>query len=454
MDGEAAYPDRRRAWWLVALLALAGVMSMIDRIILNVVVDPVRADLGLSDVQIGLLQGLAFGLFYATVGLPLGLTADRYARRWVVIAGISVWSLATVASGYAHSFGELFAARLLVGLGEAALSPAAISIIADLFPPGERGRPVGIFLMGQAAANGFGISLTSWIADAAAAGRFAGLPLLDGLAAWRSVFVICGLLGFVVVAGLLATREPLRRAPRRPGGLLDQARSSLAYLSEHRAIFVPLYLGFAVLFLAAYGAAAWQPTMLMRAFGASRADLGAILGPLTLVFSVAGPLAGGLLVDRAMRRGDNLARLSIPVFAPLFVIPSAFAVLAPDANLAMLLVASTPAAVAATGTTMLALLQSMVPADMRGFAVALTGLVNTLIGAVGGPLLVSLLTERVFGDLRLVGWSIAAVVVPSLLAASLLYAAARRAVRARVAAGTAPPTLLLELGAGAGRAPE
>jgi MFS family permease len=185
--------------------------------------------------------------------------------------------------------------------------------------------------------------------------------------------------------------------------------------------------------------------MLMRAFGATRAELGALLGPLTLVFSVAGPLAGGVLVDRAMRRGDNLARLSIPVFAPLFVIPSSLAVLAPDANLAMLLVASTPAAVAATGTTMLALLQSMVPADMRGFAVALTGLVNTLVGAVCGPLFVSLLTDHVFGDLKLVGWSIAAVVVPSLLAASLLYAIARRAVHRQVAAGTAPPTLLQEL---------
>jgi MFS family permease len=117
------YPDRRSAWWMVLDFAFAGVVSVLDRTILNVIVDPVRADLGLSDVQISVLQGLAFGLFYATVGLPLGLTVDRYARRSLVIAGIIVWSLATLVSGFSQSFEQLFAARLLVGLGEAVLSP-------------------------------------------------------------------------------------------------------------------------------------------------------------------------------------------------------------------------------------------------------------------------------------------------------------------------------------------
>ena len=171
MTAEADYPDRRRAWWLVIVLALAGVVSVIDRTLLSVVVDPVRGELGLSEVQIGLLQGLAFGLFYATVGVPLGLMVDRYSRRLMVICGVTLWSSATLASGFAESFGELFTARLLVGLGEAALSPAAISAIADLFPPRSRGRPVSVFLMGQAAASGLGISVASLIADAAAAGR-------------------------------------------------------------------------------------------------------------------------------------------------------------------------------------------------------------------------------------------------------------------------------------------
>jgi MFS family permease len=445
-DGTA-YPPRARAWWMVVALALAGVVSVLDRSILNIVVDPVRADLGLTDVEIGLLQGLAFGIFYATVGLPLGLTADRYSRRLVAIGGIVVWSLATVASGFAKSFESMFVARLLVGLGEAALSPAAISLIADLFPPTERGRPISVFLMGQAAANGLGISIITGVTGAAAAGSFAGLPVLGELAPWRAAFVVSGLLGFVVVAALLPTREPPRRSTASRLSVAGQAGASFAFLRGHAGVFVPLYLGFAVCFLATYAAAAWNPTMLMRAFGATRADLGAVLGPLTMVFSVTGPLLGGLLVDSAMKRGDSLARFGLLAAAPLFILPSGLAVFAPNATAAMVLIAAGPAAVSVIGTTMLALLQSTVPPESRGFAVALTGLINTAIGATVGPLLVSLLTERVYGDPKLVGLSIASVVVPALFGASALYFVARTTVRRRVRDGTAPATLMRELDA-------
>jgi len=445
--GEAAYPDRRKAWMLVIVLALAGVISVVDRTLLSVVVDPVRSDLGVSEMQMGLLQGLAFGLFYATVGLPLGLTVDRYSRRLVVIGGVSLWSLATLASGFTQSFGELFTARLLVGLGEAALSPAAISVIADLFPPSSRGRPIGIFLLGQAVASGLGISIAGGIANAAEAGYFAGWPVLGGLEPWRSVFVVCGLLGFIVVAAMLPTREPVRRQASPRLGPMVQVRTSLRFLRQHASIFVPLYLGFAFCFMASYGAAAWHPTMLMRAFDATRTDLVTVLGPMKLVFSIVGPLIGGLLVDRAMRRGDPMARFRILALSPLFVLPLGLANLAPGAGSAMFLVALGPTAVAAIGTTMLALLQSAIPADMRGFAVALTGLVNTMIGAVLGPLLISVLTEHVFRDLRMVGYSIMAVVVPALLIGSALFLMAGRAALQRVREGSAPESLTKELGA-------
>ena len=102
----------------------------------------------MDDVHIALLQGLAFGIFYATVGLPLGLLADRISRRTLVTIGVLVWSLATIGGGFAASFGALFTSRLLVGLGEAALGPAAVSLIADLFPPDRRGRPLSVFLAG------------------------------------------------------------------------------------------------------------------------------------------------------------------------------------------------------------------------------------------------------------------------------------------------------------------
>jgi MFS family permease len=449
LNEEPAYPDRRKAWMLVIVLAMAGVISVVDRTLISVVVDPIRGDLGVSEMQMGLLQGLAFGLFYATVGLPLGLTVDRYSRRLVVIGGVSLWSTATLASGFAESFGQLFAARLLVGLGEAALSPAAISVIADLFPASARGRPIGIFLLGQAVASGLGISIAGGIADIAEAGHFAGWPVLAGLAPWRAVFVVCGALGFGVVMAMLPTREPVRRAAGPRLAPMLQVRTSLRFLRQHASIFVPLYLGFAFCFMASYGAAAWHPTMLMRAFDATRGDLVTVLGPMKLLFSIVGPLLGGLLVDAAMRRGDPMARFRILALSPLFVLPLGLANLAPGAGSAMFLVALGPTAVAAIGTTMLALLQSAMPADMRGFAVALTGLVNTLIGAVLGPLLISVLTEHVFEDLRMVGYSIMLVVVPALLAGCALFFMAGRAALQRVREGKAPENLTREIGAAA-----
>jgi MFS family permease len=428
---SATYPRPLQAWWLIAILFLASVVSVIDRSILSIIVDPVKADLSLTDIHISLLQGLAFGLFYATVGLPLGLTADRTSRRTLIIAGVTVWSLATIGGGLAQSFAPLFVSRLLVGLGEAALAPAAISLIADLFPPDRRGRPISIFLIGQAIANGLAISITSLIVAAAAAGKFAHVPLLSHLPPWRIAFVCCGLMGFLVVAAMLTTREPQRQSLSQQIGVAAQIRLNIDYLSRNRAVFVPLYLGFALCFLAGYAGAGWAPAMLMRGFGATSVQIGKWLGPLSMLFSVVGPTIGGILVDRYARRGNDMAKLVILSIAPLCVIPSALAVFAPNLASAVVLVASSGAVFAIVGTTMFALLQVIVPPDMRGVSVALTGLVNTIIGATLGPLLVAALTERVFADPAKVGFSIFLVVVPALLLAVALFAAARRALLAQ-----------------------
>ncbi|MFO1457078.1 MAG: MFS transporter [Steroidobacteraceae bacterium] len=429
------WPSAAAAWGMIAVLFFASMVSTLDRALINLVVDPLKHDLVLTDVQISLLQGLAFGIFYATVGLPVGLAADRYSRRGLIIAGVSVWSLATMASGYVASFGELFAARLLVGLGEAALSPAAISLIADLFPPEKRGRPIGVFLMGQALANGVAISTTSFVVEAAARGGFAGVPWLAGLAPWRVAFVLAGTLGVLVVGGLLLAREPVRRralagAPSAQAGSADQfgahALACLRFLRSRAAVFVPLYLGFALVFVAVYGAAAWTPTMLMRGFGATRAEVGQWLGPLSMTASILGAVVGGTIIDRSARRGAKVGHLGILALVPFLIIPSGFAVLAPGFVASAVLVASANLFVPTVSTGVLATLQSSMPPDMRGLSVALTGLVNTLLGATFGPLIIAALTDRVFVDPAAVGYSIGWVVVPSLLLASAAFAWARR----------------------------
>ncbi len=432
-------------WIMVGMLFLAGILSVIDRAALNILVDPVRADLGISDEQIGLLQGLAFGLFYAFMGLPMGLLADRISRRNLIAGGMVLWSLATIGSGLAQGFGYLFTARLLVGLGEAALGPAAISLIADLFAPERRGRPISVYMMGQGLANGIAISVTGVLVAAAGTGAFAALPVVGHLVPWRIVFVIFGATGLLAAASLLLfTREPARQESAQHGHARAPGAAEAAYLWRNRSVLVPLYLAFALVFTVGYGSMAWAPTMLIRAYGADAGFMAGFLGPISIAFSAIGPLIGGTLLDRAMRSGNTMARFAILSIAPLFALPSILAVLAHDIHFASVLVASSNAVFSVIGTVMFATLQSVVPPRMRGSSVSLTLVLNTILGASLGPLLVAMFTQRVLQDESMVGWSIACVCVPFLLVASGLYALAGRAMRKARQSGSSECAALID----------
>jgi MFS family permease len=403
----------------VGVFFFASIVATIDRGILNLVVDGVRHDLSISDVQIGLLQGLSFGLFYAAVGLPLGLTADRFSRKWLIVVGISVWSLATLASGFATSFGWLFACRLLVGAGEAALSPAAISMISDLFTPTQRGKPIGVFMMGQSLANGLSILLIALILRGVHAGAFANTPILGGLAGWRVSFLLAGCLGFVVVAMmLLLVREPAR------GGMAGRALKLSEALGDMRrrfGLFATIYGGFAGAAMAYYSMGAWGPTFLSRKFGVPMADVGRDLGPVIIVAGVSGALLGGIVIDVIGKRGRTGGKLLFLAGVALCAIGSAMAVFAPTFGTAILLVALFNFLFPVVGTGVVSVLQDLSHPNMRGLMVSLSGLTNTLIAATAGPLLVAYATEHVFGRPVLVGYSLALVLTPALVLGALLF---------------------------------
>ena len=157
---EQPWPSAGMAWYAVAILVIAFIFSFVDRIIIGLLVEPIKQDLGVSDFGIGMLGGLAFAVFYALVGIPIGRLADRYSRRKIIGIGIFLWSLATAACGLAKNFWHLFLARVGVGVGEAALSPAAYSMIADFFPKEKLGRALGVYQAG--AFVGAGILVPRW----------------------------------------------------------------------------------------------------------------------------------------------------------------------------------------------------------------------------------------------------------------------------------------------------
>ncbi len=429
------YPPALRAWTLVAIFFLASIVSTIDRGILNLVVDPVRRDLMISDVQISLLQGLSFGLFYATVGVPLGLVADRVQRKWLIVFGVVVWSAATVMGGLAPNYGWMFVSRLLVGLGEATLGPCAISMIGDMFAPQRRGRPISVYLTGQAISGGLAILLVGFVLTKAPEGLFDFIPGTVGLAPWRVAFIVAGLLGIGLAILFLTQREPARRGVVIAGPRGLGVRPTVQFLVANRQVFLPFYLGFALFALASYGMVAWMAVVLMRQFAFSTGDVTRYLGGASVLAGLAGPLIAGAIVDLQARRGRLTAKLQMLVVLPLLALPATLAGFAPDGMSALVLLSVITLVFPMVGTSMLSAVPEMLPNNMRGVAVALFGLTNTLIGSTMGPLLIAWATQYLFKDPRMVGYSITVVAAPALLLSCLLYAMGLRALKASLARG-------------------
>lgn len=425
------YPPALRSWGVLALFCVASVISVIDRGILTLVVEPVRADLMISDLQISLLQGLSFGLFYAIMGIPLGLMADRVSRKRLLIFGIVVWSLATMYGAEAASFGELFAARLLVGLGEAALAPCAVSTIADMFPSGRRGRPISVYLLGQAIAPGIGLFITALVLDAAPTGAFDGIPILSDLAPWRIVFFICGAMGLVVAAMLLLYREPPRR-DARPAHGAGGFTHAFVYLRRNWKLFLPFYVGFAVVTMHTYGLAGWNATYLIRTFGRSEVEVGQWLGTGAMIAGAGGALLAGWINDRIARKSGPAGKLRLLMTICVLALPSTLVVLAPSFGFGLAMVILSIAIMPMLGTTMVSTITELVPGNMRGVSVSLFGMTNTLLGATMGPLLIAVATEKLYRDPDLIGASMTTVGLPVIAGGLLLYFLASRGLRGRL----------------------
>jgi MFS family permease len=420
--GEAPWPAPSRAWWAVGVFCIAAVLSYSDRQILSLLVDPIRADLHASDVQIGLLQGAAFALIYAVAGVGLGRAADVLPRRLVIVAGIVIWSLATVACGFATSFGGLFAARAAVGIGEAALAPAAMSIITDSFPVNRRGAATGTFLMGMIVGGGVALALGGLIVQAAEAGALRNLPILGTLAPWRSGLVILGMLGLPVALLAATVPEPRRRnaiggGSVQPAPFLDAARQ----LAALWPVLLPLYAAMGLSSLCDFAILNWVPTLLSRRFGVGVAEIGGVLGTVVIVGGVVGSAGAGIAADRMAKRGGASARLILAVGAMLGGVLSTFFVLAPGPT-AVFALAGFWIFASTTGQSIgITVVQELAPGDARGLSVSIVSLINIGLGLALGAALPALILEHVLHNPTAVGAAITAVALPSAILATWFY---------------------------------
>ena len=423
---EHSYPHRGYAWCVVAILVGTAILSYTDRQVLSLLVDPLKHDLGIDDTDVSKLFGPAFALVYGIAGIPLGYFADRTSRRYLIFGGVIVWSLGTIACGFANSFAQLFSARIAVGFGEAVLSPAAISMISDYFPPSRRGTAVGCFLSGIAIGIGVSILIGGGVLHAVDSGLLATTSL-SSYASWRLVLLTIGAPGLVWALLILLIREPVRRL---------QAPGDPAALDGWRTIewgrIAPVYLVVAMASLVDNAVGAWAPSLLIRTFGQGAAEVGVRLGVLIAAAFGGGVLAGGWLADRAAAWGGWTYKLGVCALASALIVPVSLLVNARGFEVALW---SVPLYFALSGIVTacgFSAILDAVPNRSRGLAMAVSFFLNVALGAGVGPPAVAYTSKYVFGEIAGLGPALAATIAAGYGIAILALIAAFRNARRRV----------------------
>ena len=431
-SSERPWPSPRLAWYAVAILVVAFVFSFIDRIIIALLVEPLKADLGLSDTELGLLQGLAFAVFYALVGLPIGRWADRYSRRLIIGTGIFLWSLMTAVCGLARNFWHLFLARVGVGVGEAALSPAAYSMIADYFPPAKLGRALGVYQSGAFFGAGLAFMVGGLVIQLVSGADLA-LPVIGTVRPWQMVFFVVGLPGVVVALLMLTVREPERRGKLSGHAEAVPLALVLRFALSHWRIFAAHFGGFALLAVPITTILTWVPAYYFRRLGYTPPEFARDVGPMLLLLSPAGVYVGGWLGDKLRARGYADAPFRVGIGTALVLLPASYlATTATDPGIARLYAA--PFIFCATLSIAMApaALQLFVPNQMRAQVSATWMLVLNIVTAGVGPTAVGLITDRVFKDPLAIGEAIALVNCVSVPLAALILWTGLRPFRAAV----------------------
>lgn len=419
--GESTWPRPLLAWYMVLVLMLAYILSFIDRVVLGLLVAPIRADLGISEVQMSLLYGAVFAVFYTGVGIPIAWAIDRYNRRNIIAIGVALWSGMTALCGVARGFFELALARIGVAVGEAVLSPAAYSMAGDSFPERKLGRALSVFVIGLPLGVGLALIIGGVVIQFVASSPEYTLPVLGTIKAWQLTFLIVGLPGLLLALWVMTLREPERRhhaGVQEKASIGDTVRFMLTLWRPYTA----LILGFSVMGMVMNVFQIWGVQYFVRVQGLALADAGFRVGAGIAIFGTIGILTGGWLTDRWRTAGRVDATMRVGLVAALSLIPFASLCTVQEnltiATLCLVPIGFFTAFAFGAGATAVVVLT---PPPMRAQASAIYLLFVNMIGIGLAPYLTAALTQYVFADDLAVGRSAAIVAGGAAAVASALF---------------------------------
>ncbi|MBM3515661.1 MAG: MFS transporter [Alphaproteobacteria bacterium] len=407
---EPPYPSAAYSWYVVVVLMLAYVFAFLDRQILSLLVGPIKRDLNITDTEMSLILGLAFAVFYTLLGIPVGRLADRANRRAIIAWGIAIWSVMTAVCGLAKSYGQLFLARVGVGVGEATLQPCASSLIADYFPRGKRGLAYGVYAWGLGLGGGLSFVLGGQVIAAAAEAGTIILPIVGEVRPWQTVFFVIGLPGLLVALLMLTIAEPPRRDRVAGSDEPVPFGEVVAYLRQRWRTYGSHFLGLSVMTIIGNAFIAWLPTVFIRTHGWSIAEVSLWYGLILGIGGPAGVTISGWLGDKLYRQGYKDGHMRVALIGIAMLVPVAIvAPLIPNPSIAMALMiihaigSGMPTAAGPTALMMIA------PNKMRAQITAVYWFVISSLGLTLGPTSVALITDYVLKDENAIRYSLSLV---------------------------------------------
>ena len=383
-------------WYVVFVLMLAYTVAFIDRQILSLLIEPIKLDLNISDTQIGLLAGLAFGIFYSIVGIPIAQLADRKNRVGIISIGVALWSFMTALCGLANTYFNLFLARIGVGVGEAALSPAAYSMITDYFPKDKLGRAIGVYVIGLYLGAGIAMIVGSAVISYVSTLPEIILPLYGLIKPWQLAFILVSLPGILILILLITVKEPQR-------GFYDSKsitneeipfKKVVQYLWGLRKIFTNLIIGVCINGAVIVGYMVWIPEWLRRNLDVSIVDAGIIYGSVLLIFGSIGPFTGGWISDYLLKKGYRDAPMRTVYFAAILTVPLAVIMpLSSNLTSAIVLLSLVTFFFSIPQALPPVVLQTISPNKMRAQTIAIFMFFSNILSYAFGATIIALITD-------------------------------------------------------------